>query len=94
MKFGLVLLSTSRNQLQLISPDWLRWLATMIPYCCLYLLIDSAVVGKGINWFDAKIRYADILPIRASAYIISLVNEQASKGGIAYYLKRRDGVPG
>lgn len=74
--------------------DWLRWLALMIPYCCLYLLIDSAVVWKVINWFNAKIRYADILPIRASAYIISLVNEQASKGGIAYYLNRRDSVPG
>ncbi|MDE3168497.1 MAG: hypothetical protein KGL75_00015 [Acidobacteriota bacterium] len=74
--------------------DWLRWLALLIPYCCFYLLIDSAVVWKVINWFNAKIRYADILPIRASAYIISLVNEQVSKGGIAYYLNRRDGVPG
>jgi hypothetical protein len=66
----------------------------MIPYCCFYLLIDSAVVWKVINWFNTKIRYADILPIRASAYIISLVNEQVSKGGIAYYLNRRDRVPG
>jgi hypothetical protein len=74
--------------------DWLRWLALMIPYCCFYLLIDSAVVWKVINWFNAKIRYTDILPIRASAYIISLINEQVSKGGIAYYLNRRDGVPG
>lgn len=74
--------------------DWFRWLALMIPYCCFYLLIDSAVVWKVINWFNARIRYSDILPIRASAYIISLVNEQASKGGIAYYLNRRDGVPG
>lgn len=74
--------------------DWLRWLALMIPYCCFYLLIDSAVVWKVINWFNAKIRFSDILPIRASAYIISLVNEQVSKGSIAYYLNRRDGVPG
>jgi hypothetical protein len=47
-----------------------------------------------INWFNTKIRYADILPIRASAYILSLVNEQVSKGAIAVYLNRRDGVPG
>ena len=47
-----------------------------------------------INWFNTKIRYADILPIRASAYILSLVNEQVSKGAIALYLNRRDGVPG
>ena len=74
--------------------SWGRWLALMIPYCFLYLLIDSFVAWAVINWFNAKIRYADILPIRASAYILSLLNEQVSKGAIAVYLNRRDGVPG
>jgi hypothetical protein len=74
--------------------SWSRWLAMMIPYCFLYLILDSLVVWSVINWFNAKIRYADILPIRASAYILSLVNEQVSKGAIALYLNRRDGVPG
>ncbi len=66
----------------------------MIPYCFFYLIFDSLVVWSVINWFNVKIRYADILPIRASAYILSLVNEQVSKGAIAVYLNRRDGVPG
>jgi hypothetical protein len=74
--------------------NWLRWLALVIPYCFLYLVIDSLVVWAVINWFNAKIRYTDILPIRASAYILSLVNEQVSKGAIALYLNRRDGLPG
>src|ERR1700722_7126520 len=74
--------------------NWLHWLAFVIPYCFLYLLIDSLVVWAVINWFNAKIGYTDILPIRASAYILSLVNEQVSKGAIALYLNRRDGVPG
>src|SRR5580704_7742181 len=74
--------------------SWTRWLALMIPYCFLYLLIDSLVVYSVINWFNVKIRYLDILPIRASAYILSVVNEQVSKGAIAFYLNRRDGVPG
>jgi hypothetical protein len=74
--------------------NWIYWLAIMIPYCCLYVLFDSLGVWCAINWFNAKIRYSDILPIRASAYILSLVNEQVSKGAIAVYLNRRDGVPG
>jgi len=74
--------------------NWLQWLAIMIPYCFLYLLLDSLVIWAVINWFNVKIRYTDILPIRASAYILSLVNEQVSKGAIAVYLNRRDGVPG
>ncbi len=74
--------------------NWYHWLALMIPYCFLYLLVDSLTVWSVINWFNVKIRYADILPIRASAYILSLINEQVSKGAIAVYLNRRDGVPG
>jgi len=74
--------------------NWLYWLGLMIPYCCLYVIFDSLRIWCVINWFNAKIRYADILPIRASAYILSLVNEQVSKGAIAVYLNRRDGVPG
>ena len=47
-----------------------------------------------LNWFVTPIRYRDILPIRASAYIISVFNEQIGKGAMAYYLNRRDRVPG
>jgi hypothetical protein len=34
-----------------------------------------------------------MLPIRASAYILSLVNEQVGKGAMSLYLYRRHGVP-
>ena len=74
--------------------DWYYWLALMIPYCFLYLILDTLVAWSVINWFNAKIGFADILPIRASSYILSLVNEQVSKGAIALYLNRRHGVPG
>ncbi len=73
--------------------SWSRWLSLMIPYCALFVLIDSVVVWRVIGWFNAKLRYADVLPIRASAYILSIVNEQVSKGAIAVYLSRRHGVP-
>jgi hypothetical protein len=73
--------------------SWPRWLALMIPYCALFVLIDSVVVWRAISWFNARLRYADVLPIRASAYILSIVNEQVSKGAIAVYLSRRHGVP-
>src|SRR5580692_10561981 len=37
--------------------SWTRWLALMIPYCVLYLVIDSLVVYSVINWFNTKIGY-------------------------------------
>jgi hypothetical protein len=75
------------------SVDWIRWLALMIPYSFLYLLIDSLVLWRVVNWFNTRVPYLDLLPVRASTYIISIVNEQVGKGAIALFLNRRDGVP-
>ena len=73
---------------------WHLWLALMVPYSAFFFLIDSAVVWRVVNWFNARVRYLDILPIRGSTYILSILNEQVGKGAMALYLNRRDGVPG
>jgi hypothetical protein len=76
------------------SVSWPRWLLLMVPYCVVFFAIDTLVVWRVITWFNTRLRYTDVLPIRASAYILSIVNEQVSKGAIALYLSRRDGIPG
>ena len=73
---------------------WVPWLALMIAYSLFYFLVDTLVVTRALNWFLADIKYKDILPIRASAYIISIFNEQIGKGAMAYYLNKRDQIPG
>ena len=73
---------------------WAIWLALMIPYSAFFFLVDSTVVWRVVTWFNARVPWSGILPIRASAYIISIVNEQVGKGAMALYLNRRDGVPG
>lgn len=76
------------------SVSWVHWLALMIPYSLLFFLIDSLVLWRVINWFNARVSYLDILPVRASTYILSILNEQLGKGAMAVYLHRREGVPG
>ena len=73
--------------------DWVSWMGVMIAYSLFYFLIDTLVVSRALSWFIADIKYKDILPIRASAYIISIFNEQIGKGAMAYYLNRRHEVP-
>ncbi len=76
------------------AADWLTWLAVMVPYSLFFFLVDSHVTWRVVRWFNApSIRFADMLPIRASAYILSLVNEQVGKGAISLYLYRRYQVP-
>jgi hypothetical protein len=74
--------------------SWTKWLALMVPYSVLFFLVDSLVVWRVVTWFNTRVSYPDILPIRASAYIISILNEQVGKGVMAVYLNRRDHVPG
>ena len=73
---------------------WGPWLALMMGYSLFYFAIDTLVVTRALNWFLADIKFKDILPIRASAYIISIFNEQIGKGAMAYYLNKRDQIPG
>ncbi len=73
---------------------WGPWLALMMAYSLFYFLIDTLVVTRALNWLLPDIKYKDILPIRASAYIISIFNEQIGKGAMAYYLNKRDQIPG
>jgi hypothetical protein len=74
--------------------NWVPWLFLMVAYSVFYLAIDTLVVSRALRWFIADIKYRDILPIRASAYIISIFNEQIGKGAMAYYLNKRHQVPG
>ena len=74
--------------------NWIPWLVLMICYSLFYFAIDTLVVTRALNWFVADIKYKDIAPIRASAYIISIFNEQIGKGAMAYYLNKRDHIPG
>ncbi len=69
------------------------YLAIMMPYSVAYLLIDTFCLTRVLNWFNTSIAYRDVLPIRATTYLLTLVNSPLGQGSIALYLKRREGIP-
>jgi hypothetical protein len=73
--------------------NWALWLAVMIPYSLFFFAVDSFATTRVVNWFNAPVRYRDILPVRASTYILAIMNEQVGKGAMALYLYRRNRVP-
>lgn len=73
--------------------DWVSWALLMIGYSIFYFLIDTLIATRALNWFISPIKYTDIMPVRASAYIISIFNEQVGKGAMAVYLNRKHDVP-
>ena len=77
----------------LAAAHWGRYLCLLVPYSIVYFLIDTFVIKQAVTWFNVPVRYGDILPVRATSYILSLVNTQLGQGGIAVYLHRRHGIP-
>ena len=75
--------------------NWVLWLGIMVPYSVFFFIVDTLAMWRVIRWFNVSdIELKAILPIRASAYILSLVNEQVGKGAMSLYLLRRHDVPG
>ncbi len=73
--------------------DVRSYLAIMLPYSVVYLLIDTFCLTRVLNWFNTPIAYRDVLPIRATTYLLTLLNSPLGQGGIALYLHRREGIP-
>jgi hypothetical protein len=84
---------TDRVLETLSSGRWGLFLLLMLPYCAVYLLVDTFVLQQAVSWFNVRVPYRDVLPVRATAYILSLVNTQLGQGGIAAYLNRRHRIP-
>ena len=89
---GLTALTYMQNFFE--NADLLSWLLLMVPYSIFFFLVDAHATWRLIRWFNApEIKFTDVLPIRASAYILSLVNEQVGKGAMSLYLLKRYDVP-
>jgi hypothetical protein len=71
----------------------LPYLAIMMPYSVVYLLVDTFCLTRVLNWFNTTIAFRDVLPIRATTYLLTLLNSPLGQGGVALYLNRREGIP-
>lgn len=77
----------------LAGAQWGRFILLMAPYSLFYCAVDAAVVRQAVSWFNVPVRYADVFPIRATTYILTLLNSQLGQGGLAVFLHRRYGIP-
>jgi Lysylphosphatidylglycerol synthase TM region len=71
----------------------LKFFGVFLPYSVIYWMIDSACLTWVIRRFNAPLRLREILPIRASMYLLSLINTNLGQGGVAWYLHRKVQVP-
>jgi hypothetical protein len=71
----------------------LKFVAVFLPYSAIYWLIDSACLTWVIKRFNKPLGFREILPIRASMYLLSLINTNLGQGGVAWYVHRKVQLP-
>jgi hypothetical protein len=71
----------------------LPFLGLMGSFSVFYFAIDTYVLSRMIRWFHGPLSYRDLLPARASTYLVSIVNTQLAQGALALYIHRRFQTP-
>ena len=67
----------------------LPFFALMAAFSLFYFAMDTFILLKMIRWFHGPLSYRDLLPARASTYLVSIVNTQLAQGALALYIHRR-----
>jgi hypothetical protein len=70
----------------------LKFLAVFMPFSLIFFLLDSICLTWVVNRFNAPMKFTDIMPIRASMYLLALINTNLGQGGVAFYLTRKAGI--
>ena len=71
----------------------LSFAAIFLPFCIAYWTIDSVCLTWVVRHFNSPIHLRDVMPVRASMYLLALFNSNLGQGGVAWYLHRKTGVP-
>jgi hypothetical protein len=70
-----------------------KFLCVFLPFSAAYWVIDSYCLAWVVRRFNAQLRLRDIMPVRASMYLLALINTNLGQGGVAWYLHRKAGIP-
>src|SRR5262245_58817243 len=73
--------------------DYATFLTLMIPNTLFYFAWDTLVLTVVIRWFHGPVPYRDLLPVRASSYVVGFFNTNLGRGALAAYLCRRLRAP-
>jgi hypothetical protein len=93
--FGLILRRVPFPALTaaLHDADYRTFLALMIPNTLFYFAWDTLVLTVVIRWFHGPVPYRDLLPVRASSYVVGFFNTNLGRGALAAYQCRRLRAP-
>jgi hypothetical protein len=70
-----------------------KFFCVFLPFSVVYWMVDSVCLTWVVRRFNTPLRLRDIMPIRASMYLLAMINTNLGQGGVAWYLHRKAGIP-
>lgn len=70
-----------------------KFFGAFLPFSAFYWLIDSLCLTWVVRRFNAPMSLREVAPIRASMYLLALINTNLGQGGVAWYVHRRAAIP-
>jgi hypothetical protein len=71
------------------NADYLPFFTALLPFSLFYFALDTVVLWRVVRWFHGELALADLLPVRAVDYLLSILNHRVSQGAMVVYLARR-----
>lgn len=71
----------------------LKFVGIFLPFSLFYFAIDSFCLTWVVNRFNARLAWREVMPMRASMYLLAIVNTNLGQGGLAYYLYKKARIP-
>ena len=85
--FAKIPFSRFREAIQ--SADLVPFFTLMAAFALCFFLMDTFVLQRMVRWFHGPLGFRELLPVRASTYVVSIVNTQLAQGALGLYLNRR-----
>jgi len=75
------------------AADYRLFLSVMIANTAFYFAWDTLILSVVIRWFHGAVPYRELLPVRASSYVVGFFNTNLGRGALAAYLSHRLHAP-
>ena len=89
--FGVIFSRIPFNKFQdaIARAELVPFIGLMAIFSISFFLMDTFVLTKMLGWFHGPCAYRELLPVRATTYLVSIVNTQLAQGALAFYVHRR-----
>jgi hypothetical protein len=75
------------------AADWLRFVASALPFTIVWLVLDAASLSRLVGRFHVPVGFREMLRLRGGTYLFLVLSYDAAQAALALALSRRLRIP-